>query len=328
MSYPSTSEIATLAEVKGINNITASTFDTWLTANIPIVCRSVEDYCRRRFVKNNWTQWTSMDREIMTDNFPINNVLIIGTPYDLIKIDDTNNIYNFAVMQTTSNNISVDGKFVATNTSTLVSTEYLFSTYTTVGALKTAVEAALAGVTFTYQNNPTPVTFSTMSTLCIRPTFGKTLTVGVNYFDQSTNTSLGDIYRIGDNSDRIVFSPNFMTSNKALYSGNYIGPYTTGYTNIDSSGYSFETYNNTDMLIMYNSGYDTSNMPSTLKWVVAAILQDLMSLYDMQSSGVYKGIYRQESLGDYQYTLATESSIAGILNRYHDQLDLYKKKII
>ena len=326
--YPNSQSIVTLAECKALNNISVNTFDTWLNVTIPTVERSVEDYCRRRFCNYTFIQWVSMDREILTDNWPINNVLVIGNPHEIIKINDPSNSYNFSVLQPTSNNIAVDARLVVTNTSTFVTTEFLFSTYLTVDALKTAVESTVSGVTFTYQNNPTQVPFTTLNTLCLRPSNGKTLYAGVNYFDQSSNTSIGDIYRIGDNSDRLIFSPQYTSGSKSLYSGNYIGPYTTGYTNIDSGSYSFETYNNTDMMIVYNAGYSTSNMPSTLKWVVSSIVGDLMSIYDIQSSGVSKSIYRSETLGDYTYLLDTQATISGIIDRYASQLNLYKKKVI
>jgi hypothetical protein len=328
MAYPVTSEIVTLAEVKSMDNISVTTYDTYISSMIPIVCRSVEDYCRRRFVASNWTQWITMDREIMTDNWPINNVLLIGNPYDIVLISDTTNSYNFNVVQTTSNNITIDGAFIATNTATLVTTSYLFSTYTTIGALKTAVEGALSGVTFAYQDNPTPITFSTLSTLTLRSGSGKTLTAGINLFDATTGNPLGNVYRISDNSDRIIMNPNYTASSYSINNGYLNGPYTTGYNNIDSGNYGREFYQNQDTLLIYNAGYSTSNMPSTLKWVVASIIRDVMSLYDVDGNGSYKGLMKSETLGDYSYTLGDGASLANIINRYAEQLDFWKKKVI
>jgi hypothetical protein len=145
MSYPgSTDEIVTLAEVKSLNGITVTTYDTYISSIIPVVCRAMENYCRRRFVKSNWIQWVPKENITILDNWPINNVLLIGAPYGCFTINDTNNIYTFNLTHPTSTNPNIVSKLIATNTSTLVQTEYLFSTYTTVGALKTAVEAGLA----------------------------------------------------------------------------------------------------------------------------------------------------------------------------------------
>ena len=325
MAYPNTNELATLAEVKALINVSVNTYDTFINANLATISRAIETYCRRRFLKNTWTQWVSVDKELFTDNWPINNVLLVGAITDVALIADTNNIYNFSIMQPTSNNINIDAKFVATNTSTLVSTEFLFSTYQSLVSLKVAVEASLSGVTFNYQPTQSPIVYSTLNTLTLRPTNGKTIYAGINYFDLSNSSSVGDVYRIADSSDRLFFNPNFITTSGR--SGNFIGPYSTGYTNIDS-GYSFETYQDTDTLIVYDAGYTTANVPQELKFVVASIIRDLMSLYDIDSSGVYKGIYKSETLADYTYVLDTPSKISELINKYHDMLVYFMKKVI
>lgn len=331
MAYPVTSEIVTLAEVKANTNISVVTYDTYISNLIPQVARSVETHCRRRFVKNTWTQWVSLNDVLITDNWPINNIMLLGVPYNVVKIVDPSNKYNFAITQTTSNNISVDPKFIATNTQTLVATEFLLATYTTLGALKTAVESALTAdsVTFEYQTNTTPITFANLNTLTLRATEGKTISAGINYFNQTTSTAIGDIYRISDNSDRIILNPNFTMGGQSsnLNGGNYIGPYTTGTNNIDY-GNSMGWYNNSDLLIVYDAGYTTANMPQDLKWIVSNIINDIISIQDIQGSGISKSPFSKESLGDYSYELAKDASFANIINRYKDQLDFYKKKVI
>jgi len=326
MAYPGSNEIATLAEIKALDNISVVTYDTFLSANIPTICRAIENYCRRRFLKQTWGQWCTMEYELLTDNWPINNVLLLGVPYDAILITDTNNIYNFNVSQVTSNNIQVEAKFTATNTSTLVSTDFLFSTHLTLGTLKTAVEGALAGVTFAYQSSiPSTITAANINTLTLRPTSGKTLYAGLNYFDLTTSNSVGDVYRINENSDRLLINPNYASVTHNLSSNQYSNY--NGYSSIDS-GSVIDWYNETDLLIVYDSGYTTALVPQELKWVVASIIRDLMSLYNLDGSGIYKGIYASEGLGDYNYKLADNAQISQLLNRYHDLLDFYKKKVI
>lgn len=325
MSYPNNQTIATLAEVKSYSNITSASYDTFINAYLPVIDRAIENYCRRRFLSSNWIQWVTRDKELITDNYPINNILLIGIPKDVVLITDTNNIYNFNITQTSSNNISIDGAFKATNTSTLVTTEFLFSTYTTLGALKNAVEMALVGVTFAYQANSTPLTYANLNTLSLRAGSGKTIYAGINYFDQTTSTSLGDVYRISDNSDRLVINPNLA---EVSHLGNFgLGMYSAGYSNIDS-GYTLNYYNEYDIMVIYDAGYTTANMPQELKWIAASVIRDLMSLYDIDSSGGYKGIMKQENLGDYGYSLDPNANVSQLLNRYADQLDYFKKKCI
>jgi hypothetical protein len=330
MAYPVTNELVTLADVKANTNISVATYDTFISNLIPQICRAIETYCRRRFVKNTWTEWHSLNNVLITDNWPINNLLLLGVPYNVVKIVDPSNKYNFTITQTTSNNISVDPKFIATNTQTLVATEFLLATYTTLGALKTAVEAALTAdsVTFEYQTNNTPITFANLNTLTLRPSDGKTISAGINYFNQTTSTAIGDVYRIGDNSDRILLNPNFTIGGQSTsLGGNYISPYTTGTNNIDY-GNSIGWYNNSDLLIVYDSGYTTANVPQELKFIVSSIVGDIISIYDIQGSGVYKGIFKSEGLGDYNYELNPKANLADLIEKYASQLDYFKKKII
>jgi hypothetical protein len=53
-----------------------------------------------------------------------------------------------------------------------------------------------------------------------------------------------------------------------------------------------------------------------------------MSIYDIQGSGVYKGIFKSEGLGDYDYELNPKANLSDIIGKYSSQLDFYKKKII
>ena len=330
MTYPNGQSIITLAEVKTLNNISVTTYDTFISGIIPTVERAIENYCMRRFVKNQWVQWFPLDNEIITDNWPINNVLVVGVPYEAVLITDTSYALNFVVTQTTSNNIEVDGKLIVTDTSALTSTEYLFSTYTTLGALKTAVEAAHATVTFTYQTVQSPIVFSTISTKAIRATVGNTLIVGCNYFEQSTFNSTGDIYRLSDNSDRLFLKPEFY---------DWCTNYCRSYNCNTACNYPTTWYEpSSNIMLIYDSGYTTANMPKELKLIAASIISDYMAIYDVQGNGVYKGLMKRERLGDYEYELGglgwnqygagDTSGMAGILNKYHDMLGFFKKKII
>jgi hypothetical protein len=326
----------TLAEVKALNNISVTTYDTFISANISTVCRAIEQFCRRRFVKADWIQWAPRAEALLTDNWPINYVAMLGVAYDVILITDTSNIFNFNVTQTTSNNIEVESKLSVINTSTMVATDFLFSTYPTLGQLKTAVETAIPTVTFAYQAVPSTITIANVSCLTLRATVGKTLSAGIDYFNQSTSNGLGNIYRISDTSDRLFINPNTaMVSGVSRYATN--SQYLMGFNNIDNIS-TLDWYQDYDLMIAYNAGYTTSNMPKELKWIVSSIFADLMALFDVQGSGAYKGLVKSEGLGDYNYTLGGNdqnkwgvgdtAGLAGILNKYHDALSQFMKKVI
>ena len=328
MGYPGTNELITLAEFKSLTNTTATSYDAFLTAQIPAISRAIESYCRRRFLTNTWVQWCSVDRVLITDNWPITQVLMIGVPYICFTITDTTNTYNFSITQTTSNNLNVVPQFTVTNTSTWAVTSYPFATYTTVGALKSAVEGAIAGVTFSYGTLPTTVTMSSINTLSLRQTNGKTVYFGANYFDQTTSNPVGDVYRISDNSDRIFLNPNFYNASKVF--GNGYDYYSTGWGNIDPNNQTnLDNYQPDDIMLAYISGYTTADVPTDLKQVTCNILKDIVTLYDLDGSGVYRGIFSSEKLGDYSYDLPDSSMISKLItDRYADALDYYKKKVI
>jgi len=329
MAYPNSQSIISLAEYKALTGTTSTAYDTFLNAQIPSVERMVETYCRRRFLSYTWKEWFSADREILTSNWPISQVLLIGMPYVCFTIADTTNNHTFTVTNETPNNLNVVGKFSVVNSTTLVSTDYLFSNYTTVGALKTAVEAATTGVTFTYGTLPTTITMANVNTQTLRATNGQTVYFGANYFDQTGNSMLGDIWRIGCNSDRIFVNSNFVsrTAMNSQDAGHY-GDW--GNVDVTSNNYyNFNSYSPDDILVVYTAGYLPAAVPADLKQTIANIVRDIASIYDMDGSGIPRSIYAGEGLGDYNYRLDPNSSLGNLISiKYKDALDWYKSKNI
>ena len=326
--YPNSNELLTIAEYRTLTNTAnPTTYDSFITGQIPAVARAVETYCRRRFLQNTWTQWCSINYQLIADNWPISQVFLIGVPYPCFTITDTSNNLAFSITQANPNNLNVVPKFSVVDQSALTSTDYLFATYTTVGALKTAVEAAHATVTFTYQSLPTTVTMSNVSTLTLRPTNGKTVYFGANYFNQTTSSPIGDIFRLSDNSDRIFINPNYCTTSSLFIGGL---SYSYGYGNVDqNSSMNYDYYPPDDMLLVYQAGYITSEVPTDLKMICANILKDIVTLYDLDGSGVYRGIFDSEGLGDYNYKIGTDSNIGKLIDtKYASALDFYKRKVI
>jgi hypothetical protein len=333
MAYPDSNEITTLAQVKSLNNITVSTADTFITAMIPVIGRAIEYWCRRRFCKSNWIQWYPVQRELILDEYPINNVLLVGVPYTAFTITDTNNLYNFNISQANSRNLNIVSKLSVTNTQTFAVTDFLFSTYTTIGALKTQVENDISGVTFTYGTLPTTITIADQNTLTLRACSGKTVYFGANYFDQFSNAGVGDIYRISDTSDRLLLNPSY--ANSSVFN-RYYDQFATGYGNIDSYAPQ-DWYNPDDIMVVWNAGYTTAEMPQELSLVATAMINDLIALFDVLGDGSYKGIYQSERLGDYEYRLWDVSGGASnedamiadlIQHKYAIALDRFRKKSI
>jgi len=309
-AYPGTNETVTITEVVALAAIKDLTNQVLLQGMIAPISRAIENYCRRRFLKHTWTQWVPMDSELQTDQWPINTVLCIGVPYNAVLITDTTSNYSFQIIQQTGTNLTAVPGMNVVNVSALTSQFFDFATYTTLGALKTAVEAACAGVTFAYQVVQPTINFANVNTLALRPTTGNTLIAGINYFGQNPNSSWGDVYRISDNSDRIIVNPNFAQVS-ALYSGNSLGPYTTGISNIDS-GYNIDYYNDQDVLLIYDAGWTTAQVPSDLKFIVSSIIRDAFQVTKLPDAGL------SISISVMNYSASTfESSKIGLLISEH-----------
>ena len=326
MAYLSNStDLVTLAEVKAINNIALTTTDTFITALIPSVCRAVENYLRRRLVKQTWAQWYPVNQEVILAEWPVNNILYVGMPIQVFTVNDSTNSYTFSITQPNSRSLNVVGKFTAVNNSTLVVTDYLFSTYQTLGALKTAVETTLAPVTFTYTTNANVVSYSAINTMTLRASTGYTFDCGYNVF-KINGVQQNQMYRLSDTSDRLIFNPN-MAVTSGLYQYGF-GQYSTGYASIDSTE-PLDWLTTEDVLVIWDAGYATADVPSELKWIISSIIRDILSLYDADGNGSYKGIYKSEMLGDYQYTLFPEANLSALINeKYSKSLDYYKRKVV
>ena len=324
MAYSPT--LITLAEVKANSNISLTTTDAFINSLIPNVTAAVENYCRRRFGKYTWAQWFPVNQEIMLPEWPINTVLYVGIPITAAKITDvngTNSNYTFTITQPNSRSLNIQGKFTVINSTTLVATDFLFSTYTTLGALKTAVEGATAGVTFAY-DTAYGFNYANINTQTLRSGSGLTIRCGYNVFTLN-GIQLDQVYRLSDTSDRLIFNPN-MCQTSGLYSYGF-GQYSTGYANIDSTE-PLDWIQTEDCLVVWDGGYATTDVPMELKWILSSIIRDILSLYDADSTGQYKGIYDSESLGDYSYRLGANAKFPEIIERYSKQLDLFKRKVI
>lgn len=327
-TYPGTNELLTLAEYKSLTGTSATAYDTFLTSQIPAVSRAIETFCRRRFLSWTWTQWVPVDRELLLDSWPCTNVVLLGVPYICFTIADTSNLLNFQISQPSSSTPEVVARMTVTNTSTFAVTEFLFSAFATVGALKTAVEAAFPGVvTLTYGNLPVTTTFASVNTLTLRPTSGKTVYFGANYFDQTNSNPIGDVFRLNDLSDRLVINPNLVNTSR-LFSGGY-DYYSTGWGNVDpNSSVNLDFYQPDDMLAVYTAGWATADVPNDLKQTVSNIIRDIVSLFDMDGSGVYKP-FKSETLGDYSYDQFDNNKLSELIeSKYAKSLDYYRRKWI
>ena len=284
MSYPSGNDIITLAEAKTLANIKSPNYDLVLTAQIPGVCRAVENYCKRHFLRNVWTQWVPWQDVLETNDWPINTVYLLGQAMDAVVIKDATNSFSFQVIQPNPQNLLAVPSLVVSSNQTFTTQVFSFATSTTLGALTMAVTAWNSSITFAYQNVAAPTVYANINTLCLRPGVGKTLVVGVDVMNVGSGSSIGSNYIISDDSDRILLSPamlNGMRGNRAAWGNSGLG-YTGSFANIDQvGGYWGPVGYSGDLLIIYDSGYDPANVPQDLKAICANILADTLTITNM-----------------------------------------------
>jgi hypothetical protein len=291
--YPNNLYLITLAELKAYTGITGTSNDTLLTNLIHSVSDAVEVYCDRRFIKWNWAQWFRYERELVLPEWPVNNILFIGTPVVSIVVTDSADKYNFNISQTNPRNPTIASGLTVTDGQTLTSTSFSFDTYTKLSTLKTAVEAAYPSLTLTLSSSPT-YDYPNMNTQCLRTGTGLTWYGAIRQ---------NVMYRIDDQTNRILTIPEDVT------------------IQWNALDYWFEVC----LLVIWESGYDSSSVPTGLKQTISNICRDYLSMSKIPSSG----LVTSETLTNYSYTLSSSAKIFDIINvNYKNDLEFYRKKLV
>lgn len=295
--YPGTqAEIVSLAEIKSYCNISSSDYDSFITSYIPIVRDQIETYCDRRFLKWTWQEWFPYNRSIMLPQYPVNTIMFMGTPVMAVNVVDPDSKYSFDIKQTNGVNPSIMPKLTVIDTQAFTTQDYDFSDYTTVAALIAQVNIDYPNLVFTVSTSPS-YDFNNMNTLSLRAG------TGLNWYGALRQDVL---YKIDDATNRNLLVPENVT------------------LSFNALDYWFETALN----IVWDAGYTQAQVPGTLKMVVCSIFRDIMSIYDVDGSGTYRGIYNSETLGDYSYSIGNFSKIGELVTqKYASMLQPYKKLI-
>lgn len=290
-TYPGSNQLVTLAEVKAYTGLTSAS-DAFITSLIPAVTNAIETHCDRRLLKWQWQCWYSYDRALILNQWPVNNILFLGTPVAAIQVTDSANTYSFNIVQQNGTNPSIVAKLTVTDGFTLTSTDFLFSTYTTLAALKVAVVAAFPALTLDIATSPT-YNFDAMNTLCLR---GGTGTTWYGAIRQNV------LYRIDDETSRTLIIPqNVIVQFNAL-------------------DYWFET----SLCVIWDAGYETATVPYGLKLTASNICNDIINITKLPSAGLVKS----EQIKNYSYSLFDNARIYALINdNYLNDLQPYVKKL-
>ena len=75
--------------------------------------------------------------------------------------------------------------------------------------------------------------------------------------------------------------------------------------------------------IVYEAGYDIANVPKALKNICINMVGDIVDVLSKSSSNI-----KSQSVGDYSYTLFDINISGDIVNKYKNDLDVFRKKSI
>lgn len=89
--------------------------------------------------------------------------------------------------------------------------------------------------------------------------------------------------------------------------------------------YNLDFYFPENLYIIWNGGYTSSTMPSSLQMIEAGIIKDYIG-YSLKKPGF--GLYQSESITNYSYTLWDINYLKNIIISYDDRLLDFKKKSI
>jgi len=272
--------ILDLATYKTLTNTTDTTNDTFITNIIPTVQSAMENYCDRHFDRQLYSRWFYLDNELnylVLPEYPITDILFVGTKTSAATLTITG---NYSV-QVKSDRVTI------TTLLDLSQDDYLFTSYTTLAALKNEIESDYVGViTITIESGKD----STLSKFLFQVS-------GTNwYIAEKIDIDLHNV----DGTERTVSIP---------YSY---------WTTLWNDCYSY--YNN--IYLIFYAGYTSATMPLDLQMIAANIIRDMITANASPSLGIYKS----ESITNYSYTLNDATTIKNILWQYSNQLDQFTKK--
>jgi hypothetical protein len=287
-TYPNGQYLVSTAEARALAAIPTYFADAEITALLAPVQDAIEVYCDRRFMKWVWQEWYAYDRVLMLTQWPVNTILFLGTPVNCVQVVDNVNKYAFDIKQANGTNPTIVPKLTIINGFSLTTKDYLFSTYTTVLDLVNAVQADYgADLTITISTSPT-YDFNSMNTLMLR---GGT---GLNWYGAIRQNVL---YRIENETNRELIIPqNVVVQFNAL-------------------DYWFEVA----IMVMWDAGYTTAQVPQGLKFITANIIRDILKISKRDPT------LKSETVTNYSWTAFDKSNIAQLINtNYAIMLQPYK----
>lgn len=271
--------ILSLADYRTLTNTVSGTDDAYITELLAVVQSQMESYCDRLFDAQNYSQWYKYSHYIVLREYPVNSVKFIGTLQKLATFSSDD--YNYEVTSTALN--ITDGSL----TTTTITFGGAISVLTDI---KTAVEAAIPGLTLTIDTGYANISYKLLRVGTGKDMYGAVRSDCQTKLIEDENRTLE---LLADSSFLFFYATDFCTD--------------------------------INMYVVYNAGYTSTTMPLDLQMICANIVHD-MSLIE---SADVTGIYKSETLGDYSYTLADQTQINELIfTKYSKALDAYVKMVV
>jgi hypothetical protein len=232
------------------------------------------------------------DLQDHTDWFAYNNSITL-TQYPINKVKFIGYSQLVATFSNTTSyayNITSTGITVQSDED-FTETEFLFSNYDTLAKLKVAIESSYASIILTIESG-----YEDLNYRLLRTGTGSTIYAAKRQ----------------DTLSRITGQRNLellQTLQNSIY--------------LPFNGIQEEN----PIMVMWNAGYATADMPKGLKLIMSNIIRDLVIMkVDIPKGGNIKSESMSLTNADYSYTLSDSSLIQKIINdNYASDLDFYRK---
>jgi hypothetical protein len=241
--------LITLAEYKTITGVTVATYDAYVTAIIPYIQSSIEEYCDRLFDTRTNYEWSKYqnDRTVVVQQYPITDIIMVGNPVQVANTSfPTTSDYNIEIK---SDRVTVTDM----NDPNFAQDSYLFSANNTLADLKANIEGDYPLITVAITTG-----YTTMVCKLLRTGTGSYWTGAQRIFCQT---------RVPDLDQRII---EFAEDSGISFS------------------YTLDFYFNENIEIIYKSGYATADVPKALKTACAMMINDMIKWTEKLTLGIYK----------------------------------------
>lgn len=289
--------ILNLAEYKATTGAIGITNDTLVNTLIPIIQSQIETYLDRKLDTQVNYEWKSYSPTMILEQYPVTKLTFIGSMYNIGTFSPSTG-YNFQI----NNNYFTDGTptgLTITKDSDFTSNTISFTTAPHLEELQTQVEALYPGMTINIVSG-----YEMTNYRLFKPGTGKDIYGAVRV---DANTRL-----INNRTLEFLQDASFLFLATC------------------------DLISDVQMLVMYETGYATADVPKAIKLVASNVIKDIVNVQTsgQATPGARAGIYNSENWSpdtrsyNYQTDDINGLAISKMVAKYENELFPFKKKVI